>query len=339
MDSRQGQKSVRHIARMAFALFLIIASVGSVPGIARAATSVSVTASVLNASPVVTNVKICLVTEAGDCMNNIPIYPNVGADKTFRIYADVNDENGNEDITSVSAKFYREPVTSGCASDGNNCYTGMTCSVSSTYSEVTQQYICLVTVNYWIDPTVLAADDYPNQNWIISVTATDSSNASTIGANSTKVDQVLALAGFPSAVDFGIRSLGSMTTAADNFTATVTQAGNVDADIEIYANSATMVCSGIGAIPIGNQKFKSYSTTNVGYAASTKTLTQSAQLMQLYDGSASDGAIRRRTTDSGYTAAGHVAFNILIPDFGVKGSCGAIASVSVVKHSVAGGGG
>ena len=339
MVSRQGKKLVRHIARMASVLLLIVIFSVSTPGIARASTSVSVTASVLNATPVVTNVKICLVSESGDCINNTLIRPDIGADKTFRIFADVNDENGNADITSVAGKFYREPVTASCSSDGNDCYTGITCSVAATYTDVTQQYICLVTVKYWIDPMVSTADDYANQNWIISITATDSSSASAIGANTTDVDEVLALSGFPTSVNYGTHTLGFQSSTSDNVTATVTQSGNVDADIEISGDSSTMTCTILGSIPIGNQKFQSYSSTNVGYSGSGLTLTTTPQRIQLYDGTVGDGAIRRRTTDTGYSAAGHAAFNIAIPSSGVKGSCSATASVTTVKHSVSGGGG
>ena len=119
----------------------------------------------------------------------------------------------------------------------------------------------------------------------------------------------------------------------------MTQVGNVDADVEMMADSDAMVCDGRGSIPAGNQRFQPFADTNVGYDDSTKTLTTEFQPIGLYDGSPSDGAIRRRTTDLAYDKAGHVAMNLAVPATGVSGNCTMTVSVMAAKHSVPGGGG
>jgi cysteine-rich repeat protein len=297
---------------------------------------------VLNSAPTVSNIKVC--TTGGDgagCEHQIVIAPNINADKTYYVFADVNDNNGASDIASAHLAFYRELATNGvaCTSDGNDCYSGITCTQDSIISATTIRYVCSVSIKYWIDPTVSGSDDYAGQNWIASVTATDNASGTGTNTGTTQVDQVLALAGFPPIIDYGSHILGFESDNTNNVTATITQVGNVDADIQIKADSATMTCSGIGSIDVGQQKFDSYASQNPNFSQSTKTLTMSYQNIGLYDGSSSDGAIRRRVTDIGYSAAGHAAFSIQIPSSGVKGICSSTATITTVKHSVAGNGG
>ena len=169
--------------------------------------------------------------------------------------------------------------------------------------------------------------------------ATDNAAGTGTGTNTTLVEEVLALAGFPSLIDYGSHGLGFSSSGLDIVDVTVTQVGNVDADIEIKADSAVMTCSILGTIPVGNQKFEPYLGTDVDYANATKALTTSFTPIALYDGQSTDGAIRRRVSETGYTNAGHASFNIHIPATGVKGTCSSLSTVTTVKHSVSGNGG
>ncbi|MFH1631530.1 MAG: hypothetical protein ABIA47_00695, partial [bacterium] len=282
-----------------------------------------------NSAPSVANVKICADSaDGGSCTNLGSITPSVGVDRDFDIFADITDNNGTADISSVSGVFYRSAKGSGCEPDKNECYS-LTCSLDEAdVSTETDRYICEVTVAHWIDPTSSLSDDYFDQNWVISITAIDGSAASDTGTNTTEVAEVSSVS-IPSTLDFGERILGSKTTDSDNQELQSTNQGNTDADLNIRADSSALSCSIQGSIPVGNVKFDN---ADLAFDSMATALTTGDQELDL-ESSPSDGALIRRTDDLN-AVTGSSYWGIEIPSLGVGGVCSSSITVTSFKDSI-----
>lgn len=312
------------------------------------------TVEVQNAAPTVTAVKACKDTGGGTtdaCVDISQIDTAINANQLYDIYATVTDTNGTADIdiNTVKATMFRTAIGfAACDTvgelDGNQCVPQVTCAQDSVIDPTNIRVKCTgAAIKYWADPTTPTADDFAGDNWTIRVDATDVGALSGNGSMTKELAE-LAAAGFPGTINYGsgggARTLGFASGTGDNFDMLAANLGNVDVDLQIKADAASMTCAGGGTIPVGNQKWKPAHdgpTADVAFGSMTKTLTTNFQDMDLTDVNGNT-AIQRRNSESA-APGGAASFGITVPAGGVKGSCSVNISVQGVKQSIAGTGG
>ena len=229
--------------------------------------------------------------------------------------ATVTDNNGCEDLGTISAKIYRSAQTSACSADNNDCYAVASCtedalSCTAGGSDLDATYTCSITMAYYTDSTDASSSQYSAQEWNCEITPNDGTGAGTPVNNSAgedvEVNTLLSLDISAATIDYGSLALGA-STGATNQTQTVTNTGNDDMDVEFSGTNLT--CTGIGAVPSGNQK---YGLTDVTYASLTNTMTTSAVSRDL--------ALLQETTD-GVPVTDAVYHGVQNESTGVSGTC------------------
>lgn len=286
------------------------------------ADSVSTTASVGNATPAVDSVYISSTSGGGSGTDMTSITLTAGTTKTVYVNGVVSDANGGSDIpsTGVAVKMYRSGATGGasCTADNNDCYavSGATCTLGAANS-TTRTYDCPVALQFWADAT--DSGTYSAQNWIASVTVTDTAGPATSSANTdtTEVNSLTALS-IPSSISYGSLALGAETTNSNNQELTISQQGNTQADVNI-SSSAAMTCT-IGTILVSSQKWATtdVGATDVGATALSGTPTQVTGLN-----------VAVRTSEVTNTSS-ILYMNISVPTTNVGGSCTGTNTITAI---------
>lgn len=291
-------------------IFLIVALVV----INSQADNVSTQTTISNTAPAVDSVFVSNSAGAGtnDFAGGIPLTVNGG--KTVHINGVVSDANGKEDIgnNAIQVTFYRSGVTNGptCTPNQANCYniSGGACTVTDATS-TTRNYTCPINLQFNAESTS-ASGTFAAENWLAKVTVTDTAGpaAANLTHGGVEVNTLLGLL-IPNNINFGTLGLNATTTNANNAEQTVTQAGNIQADVEV-SSAAAMNCSGAGTIPVANQK---WALTDVGHADGAATALS---------GTPADtnlGVLRK--VNDGTPETKTLYWNIAIPANGVSGNC------------------
>ena len=130
-----------------------------------------------NVAPVVSSVTL---------NNGNSILLNENTTTQIQLSATVTDVNGcGSEITSVLGYVYRSGITyTGCdtlaEANQNYCYPEVNCTENSGTctgsTDSSADYTCNIALNYYADPTDVDTE-YPLQNWLASVKATDNNSA------------------------------------------------------------------------------------------------------------------------------------------------------------------
>jgi hypothetical protein len=246
---------------------------------------------------------------------------NSGSTKTVHVNGVVSDDNGFDDIFQVSVVLFRTTKTSSCSADKNDCYSGNTsasCSLNTAYGDSIQaQYDCEFALEYFIDGTDSNSANSGDE-WTVEVIVEDDDAETDTDTTVTKDIETLLSLNIPATIDFGTLALGASTTDANNVEMSITQYGNVNADVEV--SGASLTCdSSDGVIPLGNIE---WSLSDVGYG-SQNDLT----------GSAVDTNFGIATrTDEASPLIKKLYWEILIPTTGVEGDC---SGTTVVTAKIA----
>ena len=237
--------------------------------------------------------------------------------KNVVVTATVTDNNGCEDIDSVSVKFFRTDLTSTGADDSNHRYTqaatlvGGTCTAGG--SDLSANYTATIAVQYYADPTDAGSANEAT-DWSAEVTPADGSGG-TAGANDTIEMATLTALNVTADIAYGELALSADTGTTDK-TSTITNTGNESIGVQVdgyegdgaHTGTDTSMSCTIGTIPIGNEK---YSTTTAVDWDTKDALTHTAATVTGFTvAQRTDGV----TTDDIYWGFG-------MPANGVSGDC------------------
>lgn len=241
---------------------------------------------------------------------------------TVTVTATVTDNNGCEDIDSVSVKLYRTDLTATGADDENHRYTvsatqdGGTCTAGG--SDLTATYTATIDVYYYADPTDAGSVNEAT-DWTAQVTPSDEATG-TADTDTIEMDTLTAL-NVTTTIAYGELALNANTGTTDQ-TTTVTNTGNegLDVDVDGYGASDgdgySMTCT-LGTIPVANEKY--HTTASTDYATKTALSDTAAEV---------DIDIAQRTDT---VTTGDLYWGFGMPETGVGGSC--TGTVVFTAHS------
>ncbi|MEK7451816.1 MAG: hypothetical protein AAB664_00605 [Patescibacteria group bacterium] len=308
-------------ALLLIGLFVVIALVNVK---SQADTTIN-TVSITNESPTVTNVYLSS-TSSPTTTSSATITLNTGTTTTLYVGGAVADNNGYQNISSVTAQIRRSGVSlPTCISTSSylDCYNSVSCSLS-TGSGLTKNYNCIFTVQWNADSTD-ATSAYSSQYWTADVTVTDGgSKTGSLScsdcANGTFGEFITtnALATLQSTIGYGTRTLGQPTGTATNVSYPLTQNGNGTTTIQVSYNSNTtvMACDTGSGFPKGNQYWQ-VTNANSGTALTTTATSVTTKVL-------------RTLTTAGtlVTTTATVYWNVETPANEVGGTCTGTATVS-----------
>ena len=228
----------------------------------------------------------------------------------------VQDSDGYLDIDHVEVVFYRSGVQNAalCTANTNNCYQVAECDlmVDDYYH---QQFDCHIDLWYYADATDFGSQ-YPGQEWNMYLEVFDSASASDTHSTTRKELSSMMAADVDGEINYGDLWLGDVTTADNNASLTIRQAGNREVDIEVLSTGA-MQCES-GTIPTENQ---AWSLEDVGFENST-LLTETA---------ADTGLELENRVHNQSNPTGTIYWNLSVPEEGVGGDCVGTVSVTAVN--------
>jgi hypothetical protein len=213
-----------------------------------------------------------LSTPALNGGSNISLLPGT----TTRVYSagTVTDFNGYTDLARATTTFYRSGASGGaaCTANNNNCYrsSGSKCSFTAC-SGNSCTLSCYADIYFHADATD-AVSSYPGESWYAFAEVSDTSNG--YGFNTTPSVELNTLRAISVTGPINYGSLAvSSNTGATNASTTVSNQGNVGADLEIQGSDLTG--SGSSVIPANQQKFATstftYSTCTSCHLVSSTT--------------------------------------------------------------------
>ena len=281
-------------------------------GIVNAETA-STSASVTNSVPVASSAALPVITLTSNTTTNV------------RGNITITDNNGCEDITSVTSTLFRTNITGGSgAADNNRTHYSATCVSNSDCtaggSDLTETYNCTFSMTHYADPTD-AGSLYAATNWTFNVTPSDG----TTGTSDSTVQELNTLTSLSldtSSVAFGTLALGA-DTGSSNTNTTIANHGNEGLDVSLtgFGSSAgdnlSMTCT-IGTTAINKLEYNNTGFTYGGGIALTNTTTE----LDLDIAQGSDST-PRPTKD--------VRYGFGLPSTGVEGSCTGTLTITAVS--------
>jgi len=256
----------------------------------------------------------CADPTVGTVSGSDPITLSVSGDYvTVWCNATVTDTEGYTNISGANATLWDPAATAeGGSDDFNNHYTNSSCVLSGGLDNNTNAN-CSVRMHYSANPV----------DWTCKIIATDgggtgSNNVATMTVSAFKAIGVTTTMTFPE------QALGSTTSNGNEQNITVSNLGNVEADISLdsYGSSDSdgnsMSCSH-GTILLANLK---YNTSSGQSFSSMTSVTDDAVTL-------SDFNLAAEITDS-VASTKSVFWKIQIPDTSVGGSCSGHIVVVVI---------
>jgi len=246
--------------------------------------------------------------------------------KTIVGTATITDNNGCEDISSVTAVLFRTNVTSGPgASDNNQTHYAATCSSNSDCtaggSDITETYNCSFSMTWYADPTDVGSNNNAT-DWTFNVTPSDGSSGVTDSA-AQEVNTLTSLFLETSSIAFGSLALGA-DTGSTNQNTSIANHGNEGLDVSLTGYGATsgdsqsMNCT-IGSTAINKLK---YNSTTFTFSSGGIALSNTSTELDLDIAQGSDST--RKPTKLTYYGFG-------FPSTGVGGSCTGTVVITAVS--------
>jgi hypothetical protein len=253
-------------------------------------------------------------TEA-DANNVIPVASGVvinsssaidlteGSTTSVAITATVTDNNGCEDVDSVSVKFYK--TSDGATGVDNNNYrytkaatvVGGTCTPGG--SDLSSDWTVTIPAYYYANPG----------EWTATVTPSD--EATGTPANDTETMNTLTALDVTASINYGAFALGGTTANTTAFDTIVINTGNkATIGAQVKSGAATAMTCTVGSIPVDNEKYHAVSIT--AYASKTALSATDATVADVSAAKTTNGI-------SGNTDT--IGWGLQMPAFGVGGSC------------------
>lgn len=268
-----------------------------------------------------------------------PITLTESAQTPVVVTASVVDNNGCSTLSTIEGYIYRSGVgysgATGCGTaanaNDNNCYrdTKVTC-IRNSCTGTTAQYTCTANIQYFADPTT-AGTQFPAENWLTTVKATDSGPLSTNTEIATGVEMNALIAfdvssiGGAKSVEFGNLDPGKSSTSLVSLTTRAT--GNVGLDQSHHSTNANMctnfpTCTGGTPIPITNQRYSILSSAT--YASATPLGTTANEVELNVNKPTSTTAVEKKTY-----------WGILIPTGTLPGSYSGVNTITAILGEIA----
>lgn len=263
-----------------------------------------------------------------------PITLTESAQTPVVVTASVVDNNGCSTLSTIEGYIYRSGVgysgATGCGTaanaNDNNCYrdTKVTC-VRNSCTGTTAQYTCTANIQYFADPTT-AGTQFPAENWLTTVKATDSGSLSTNTEIATGVEMNALIAfdvsstGGAKSIEYGNLDPGASSSPLVSLTTRAT--GNVGLDQSHHSTNANMctnfpTCTDGTPIPITNQR---YSLSSSATYASASPLSTTAQEVELNINKPTSTSPQQKSTYWG----------ILIPNGTLPGSYSGVNTITAI---------
>jgi len=257
-------------------------------------------------SPVVSTINFAY-TDGGTALGfSEGITPGLST-TTVYVYGTVVDGNGSGTITGVTSAFYRTGATDSCTPNDFNCYTPASSCVVTATTATAAHFACRYDIASFIDATDTVGT-FPSDSWTARVTATDTSNFTTFTTADIEMNSLAAFTLATSTIAFASMPLGATTTASTSQSITLSQAGNVAADV-MLSSFQNLTCSQAGFIPKENLK---WSITPVDYTDVNAISFTSTPVRAFLN-------VPRKIDAT--TPTGTTYFNLGIPAQGLGGLC------------------
>jgi hypothetical protein len=254
--------------------------------------------------------------------------------KEVTLTATVSDNNSCQDISTVLGYVYRSGIGyTGCDTSGeannDNCYPEVSCSVSGGTCEgstdASADYTCTVNLQYYADPTD-ANTEYPTQNWLDTIKATDDDSATDNLEVSTGVEMnSLTAFDVTGSINYGGLAPEESNDPLDKIV-TTTPTGNVGLDQE-HSGAANMcvdypTCSGGTPIAVSYQEYYTVSSRSYGSGTDLSTTPTEVEL-----------DVEKIRNGTVYTK--NTWWGILIPTGTVTGEYAGANTITAVKGETA----
>jgi len=283
-------------------------------GVSNNGNSRSNTYTIINVSPVISNV----VLNEGNSINlNLKWAPEV---VVYATSSSVSDDNGCADLVSATSTIYLGTVTDGpdCAADDNNCYQTTHCAIEDCVGTIATVN-CSTTIAFHAVPTDADHAAASATGWMTRIQVMDEALASSSSFTGVTVD-VISSAGLD--IEEGMINYGNVQAGTDtgssNATTTVVNFGNTPIDTGLTGED---MISGANNIPISNQEH-----SLAGFAFGTGTDTSSTTISSL------DTVIPRPTTSVVSTTA-NIYWGIGVPSGTPSGDYAGYNTFAVIEDS------
>ncbi len=235
-----------------------------------------------------------------------PIHLSAGTITKVTCNATVNDSDGFDNISGVSAVLYDNyTADAGSADDNNYHYSNSSCSI--TGSGNTSNASCSFLLWYYANPS---------DSWICNMNVSDSLNT-TSAQESTALDSLVAISVHDFAYTGGSGGPIPLGNISKEAALNITNTGNVNITIDLSGGD---ISCDTGIIPAGNQ---SYSITS-GFNYSNGTMLTGSPT------EIGDYTIPARTDDSA-PSKGSIYWLLAVPGHGVSGNCTGAISVDAYE--------
>ncbi len=168
-----------------------------------------------------------------------------GGEASIFIHGEIEDLDGQMDISEVSASLFMGGKTAACMMNPHDCYRKEPCTITHSMDANRIEYDCEFELAYWMSPTdEFAHIDNRGKKWYLSLTAKDQSGAQTY--NTQRNFEVATITGLQlfDNIDFGTLIVGEFTDVTTNFDQKITQSGNVAQDLVVVMEEEEFTCSG-----------------------------------------------------------------------------------------------
>lgn len=240
------------------------------------------------------------------------------------VYALINDANGEDDIMEVDAYVHIDgvPCTNATGTEKlNDCQkleTECTVLTSDPGSDVDVASVnCPISFPFYTESS-MTGGRYPTENWTIDLRVKDSMDNWVLHEDEMSFDIVLDLAvnADTSAINWGTQSLGYTSAAGANRQIVYTQAGNDQADFEVYGGA--LACSGYGSIPLANQSWSVDAAADYGSGTTLTDTWVETDIDITYD-------------EEGAGSSETLFWQIGVPSTGLAGMCSGITYTNMIS--------
>ncbi len=219
------------------------------------------TAPVANSAPTVSAV----VLNGGSA-----ITLNENTTKAITVVASTTDPEGVGDISFATGTLYRSGIagTKNCTADNLNCY--QIASSGCSFTDTTSTVSCSANIWHFAQATD-ASSSFSAQNWLGSITVTDSAsnNTNSTTASGVELNTLLAIDVTPATTNYGTLAPGT-STGSTNATTSVKNSGNSSSTLTLHGTALTLLSNSIAT------SSQHYATSSFTFGGNEQALSEAS---------------------------------------------------------------
>jgi hypothetical protein len=185
--------------------------------------------------------------------------------KQFHVSGLVEDDNGQDDISTVNLMVYANGKDKNCTPTNLDCYSD-SCTLQDNANPERVDFSCNVNIEHWAYSSRTGGEK-AGTDWTAEVAVTDLSSAVASKTDTFDIATVTALL-IPTTIDFGTMTQGSENDSVTNQHQTFTQLGNDVTDVTVQGPANGLGCTVLGTIPTTNVK---WALTDANFGTATLT--------------------------------------------------------------------